>query len=228
MILRRTRILVPLLAVSLALVAAMAGPAAAQSKSDKAILKAGVITKADFPGGWTSKKSTSSDRAYNGIAECKKIKSAVDSAKKKVPRAQSREFQAPGSRGTTAAEDSVYVFKDANAATSFLANYQAPEAATCFEKGTAKVTSSQAGAGQPTVSPVTDLQGVGDDATGYEIAIPFNVQGQTATLYIDFIAIRVGRTLLGFNFSNLNERITGGPSIVQAVVARVGQAQGSA
>lgn len=160
MILHRARVL--LTALPLAVVVALAGPAAAgESKSDRAILKAGVITKGDVPGGWTSKKATSSDSAYKGISECKQIKAAVDNAKKKVPRAKSREFQEPGSRGTTATENTVYVFKDVSAATNFLANYQAPDASTCFEKGTAKVASAQAGTGQPTVSPITDLQGCG-------------------------------------------------------------------
>jgi hypothetical protein len=227
MILHRTRVLV--LAAPLALLVALAAPAAAgESKSDKAILKAGVITKADVPAEWTSKKATSSDRAYKGIAECKQIKTAVDNAKKKVPRTQSRSFEQPGSRGTTSAEDTVYVFKDENAATDFLANYQTNAAVTCFEKGVEKVTSSQAGAGQPTVSPITDLQGVGDDAVGYEIALDLTANGQTGTLYIDLIAVRVGRTFLGFNFSNLFERIPDGPAIVQAVVGRVAEAQATA
>jgi hypothetical protein len=228
MILRRTRLLVPLLAVSVAGVAAFAPPAAAQSKSDKAILKAGVITKADVPDGWTSKKATSSDRAYKGIPECKELKSSVDNAKKKVPRAQSREYDEPTSRGTTSAESTVYAFKKVSDAQKFIAVYQASDASTCLEKAAAKVASGQASAGEPSVSPISNLDGVGDEAVGYEITVPFSASGQTATLYIDLIAVRVGRAFVGLNFSNLNETISGGPSIVQAVVARVAAAQGSA
>lgn len=228
MILRRTRILVPLLAVSLAGVATFAPPAAAQSKSDKAILKAGLVTKADVPPDWTSKKATSSDRAYRGIPECKQLKSVVDNAKKKVPRAQSRKFSEPASRGTTAAESTVYSFKKISDAQNFIAVYQASDASTCLEKAAAKVASGQASAGEPTVSPVTDLEGVGDDAVGYEIQVPFSTRGQSATLYIDLIAVRVGRAFIGFNFSNLEASIPGGPLIVQGVVARVAAAQGSA
>src|SRR5215210_2750568 len=121
MTLRRTRLLIPLLAVSLAGVAAFAPPAAAQSKSDKAILKAGVITKADVPPDWASKKSTSTDRAYKGIPECKELKSTVDNAKKKVPRAQSREYSEPTSRSTTSAESTVYAFKKVSDAQEFTA-----------------------------------------------------------------------------------------------------------
>lgn len=195
--------------------------AAGESRSDKAILKAGVITKDDVPAGWTSKKGSSSDRAYKGIAECKEIKAGVDRAKKKVPRTRSRDFEERGSRGTTSAENSVYVFKDVTEATDFMANYQAPDAATCFEKGVAKVLSSQQGAGEPSVAPITDLQGVGDDAVGYEITIPLRAGGETATLYFDLVAVRVGRAFLGFNFADLFERLPEAPAIVQAAVGRV-------
>ena len=229
MILGRIRVLVPLLAVPLATVAALAGPAAAgESKRDKEILNSGVITQDDVPAGWTSKKATGGDRAYQGISSCKKIKSAVDNAKKNVPRARSREFQDPTSQGTTSADDTVYAFKDAKAATKFLANYQDAEATTCIEKAAAKVARSQPSAESPTVSPVTDLEGVGDEAVGYEIALDFSAGGQTATLYIDLVAVRVGRTFIGFDFSNLGERIPDGPAIVQAVVARVQGADASA
>ena len=228
MILRRTRILVPLLAVSLAGVAAFATPAAAQSKSDKAILKAGVITKADVPTGWTSKKASSSDKAYQGIAECKDLKAALDNAKKKTPRVQSREFEEPGTRGTTSAADTVYAFKNTSAAETFLSGYQAPDVPTCLEKGAAKAVKSQPGAGAPSVSTVTDLEGVGDGAVGYEITIPISAAGQSATVYVDLIAVRVGRAFVGFNFSNLEAPISDGPAIVQTVVARVAAAQSSA
>ena len=228
MTLRRTRLLVPLLAVSLAGVAAFAPPAAAQSKSDKAILKAGVITKADVPPDWASKKSTSTDRAYKGIPECKELKSAVDNAKKKVPRAQSREYSEPTSRSTTSAESTVYAFKKVSDAQEFTAVYQAPDASACLEKAAAKVASGQATAGEPSVSPISNLDGVGDEAVGYEITVPYSAGNQSATLYVDLIAVRVGRAFIGFNFSNLGETISGGPSIVQSVVARVAEAQASA
>jgi hypothetical protein len=226
MVLRRFRI--PLFALPLAVLVALAAPAAAgESTDDKAILKAGVITKDDVPADWTSRKATSSDRAYKGIAECKEIRAAVDKAKKNVPRAQSRDFQEPGSRGTTSAENTVYVFKSESAATEFLANYQTPDAATCFEKGVAKATRSEAGAGPPAVSPITDLEGVGDDAVGYEISVDLSAAGETATLYFDVVAVRVGRTFVGFTFSNLFERLADGPAVVLSVLARVGEAQAS-
>jgi hypothetical protein len=226
MISRRIRIAVPLLALLLATVAALAPPAAAQSKSDKAILKAGVITKNDIPTGWTSKKATSSDSGFKGVSECKALKSAIDNAKKNAPRAQSRKYQEPRSRGTTSAENSVYAFKSVSAAEKFLDAYEASQ--TCIEKATAKAVKSNALAGEPSVSPVMGLDGVGDRALGYETTIPFSVAGQSVTIYLDTIAVRVGRAFVGFNFSNLDGPISDGPAIVRAVLGRVAAAQGSA
>jgi hypothetical protein len=214
--------LVPLLAVSLAGVAAFAPPAAAQSKSDKAILKAGVITKDDVPTGWTSKKASSStpDRS---IAECKKIRTATDNAKKKTPRSESREFEGPNS--DTHAESTVYAFRDTNAATKFLSVYRDADATPCLEKVAAKVIGSR---GSASVSPITDLQGVGDDSVGYEEILTSSENDQLPSLYVDLVLVRVGRAVVGFSFSNPGERIPDGPAIVQTVVARVAEAQASA
>src|SRR5437868_9410192 len=67
MLSQRKRLLI--LAVPVAASLALAGPAAADSKGDKAILKAGVITKTDVPAEWTSKPSKSSS-ALQGLKEC--------------------------------------------------------------------------------------------------------------------------------------------------------------
>src|SRR5689334_21437779 len=70
MLSQRKRLLI--LAVPVAASLEFAGPAAAAG-SDKAILKGGVITKADVPAEWTSKPSKASSDALKGLKECKKI-----------------------------------------------------------------------------------------------------------------------------------------------------------
>lgn len=210
-----------LAAVSVATAIAFTAPAAAVgSKSDKAILKAGVVTKADVPSDWTSTKPATADRAFN-VPECKNIRVAVDTAKKKTPRAQSRQFEQPGSAGIAFADSTVYAFANVDAATKFVAPYQSTNAPTCFEAGTTKVLSGTKAAGSPTVSPITDLQGVGDDAVGYEILVPFTSGTQSASLYLDFEVVRVGRAVIGFRFSNGDARLPEAPGIVQSVVQRV-------
>ena len=118
----------------------------------------------------------------------------------------------------------MYAFSDVNAATKFVSAYQSRDAPTCFQAGTTKALSGAQSAGQPTVAPITDLQGVGDDAIGDEITVPFTSGDQTASLYLDFIFVRVGRAVVGFRFSNGDARLPEGPGIVQMVVQRVASA----
>jgi hypothetical protein len=224
MLSRRMRLLT--LAVPVAASLALAGPAAAgETKDDKAILKAGVITKAEVPAEWTSKKGESSGEALKGIKECKKINTAVAEAKKNNPRARSREFSDPVAEHATSAENAVYTFTNKSSATKFVSAYQGTAATACFEKLAAEVAKDRPTAAPPTATPITDLQGVGDESTGYEIAASFTQDGGTATLYIDFVVVRVGRAVMGFGFTNVDARIPQGPEIVNAVVQKVSAAE---
>lgn len=225
MILRRTSVLV---VAALATLVALAAPATAgESKSDKAILKAGVITKADVPSDWTSKKAGSDSSSFSGTPECREIKAAVDKAKKNTPRRRSRDFEPSGSSATSA-QDTVYAFKNVSGATNFFANYSDSTANACFEALANELASGEPTAGTPAVAPITDLQGVGDEAVGYEITVPYAAGGESTTLYVDFVVVRHGRVVLGFGFSNRDERIPEGPPIVRAVVGRVADVQASA
>ena len=222
---RRTRMLIFAVPVAASLAFAAPAIAAAQSKSDKAILKAGVITKADVPAEWTSKRSKSSGDALRGLKECKKINSAVAAAKRDEPRARSREFADPVLANATTAENAVYVFADKKSAGKFVSAYKGSAATACFNRLGTEVERNRPAATPPSVAPITDLQGVGDEAVGYEIATTFTQNGGSATLYIDFIVVRVGRAALGFAFTNVDARITQGPDIVNAVVQRVAAAE---
>jgi hypothetical protein len=149
MIVRRASVLV---VAALAALTALAAPAAAgESKSDKALLKAGVITKADVPPDWTSKKSSQSDQPLRS-QECKDIKTAVDNAKKKTPRQRSRDFE-PSGTSATSAQDTVYVFKNVSGATKFIANYSDPSANACFQALANELATSQPTAGTLVLHP---------------------------------------------------------------------------
>lgn len=226
MLSRRMRLLT--VGVPMAASLALAGPAVAagETKSDKTILKAGVITKSDVPAEWTSTKGESSGQALRGIRECKRINTAVADAKKNNPRARSREFADPVQEHATSAENAVYAFPNERAATRFVSAYQGAAAAACFDKLAAEVGKDRPTASPPTAAPITDLQGVGDEATGYEIAATFTQDGGSATLYIDFVVVRVGRAVMGFGFTNVGARIPQGPDVVNAVVQRVSAAEG--
>ena len=224
MLSQRTRMLIFAAPVAVSLALAAPALAAGESKGDKAILKAGVIAKADVPAEWTKKGKSNGD-ALTGLKECKKINTTVAAAKHDDPRARSREFADPVPSNAKTAENAVYAFPDQKSAGKFVAAYKGSAATACFDKLGAEVARSRPTAAPPTVSPITDLQGVGDEAVGYEIAATFTQNGGTATLYIDFIVVRVGRAVLGFGFTNVDARIPEGPGIVTAVVQRVGAAE---
>jgi hypothetical protein len=224
MLSRRMRLLTVAVPVGASL--ALAGPAlAGETKGDKAILKAGVITKADVPAEWTSTKASSSD-AVKGIKECRKINAAVAEAKKNEARAQSREFSdAPAEQARSQAENTVYAFSDKKGVGRFISAFEGTAATNCFQALGAELARNQPSTGPPTVQPITDLQGVGDEAIGYEIASTYTAEGGAATLYVDFVIVRVGRAGLAFVFANVGARIPQGPGIVNAVVQRVSAAE---
>ena len=220
----RTRTLI--FAVPVAASVALAAPAmaAGESKGDKAILKAGVITKADVPAEWTSKR-TSGDEATKGIKQCKKINTAIAETKKDEPRALSRQFLDAVEQTRSQAENVVYAFSNKKAAGKFMSVFEGSASTTCFEALGAEVARNRPAVGTPAVEPITDLQGVGDQALGYEITINLTQSGGTATYYIDFVFVRVGRAAVAFGFANVGARIPQGPDIVNAVVQRVAAAE---
>jgi hypothetical protein len=224
MLSRRTRTLTFAVPVAASLALAAPAMAAGESKGDKAILKAGVITKADVPEEWTSKRVTSSE-ATKGIKECKRINTAVAEAKKDEPRARSREFLNAPEQTRSQAENVVYAFSNKKAAGKFVSVFKGSASTRCFEVLGAEVARNRPTVGPPTVEPITDLQGIGDEALGYEIPITYTQGEGTATQYIDFVFVRVGRAALGFIFANVGARIPEGPGIVTTVVQRVAAAE---
>jgi hypothetical protein len=220
----RTRMLIFAVPVAASLAFAAPAIAAGESKGDKAILKAGVITKADVPAEWTSKKGTSSGEATKGIKECKKINAAVAEARKDEPRARSREFLDAPEQTRSQAENVVYAFSNKKAAGKFVSVIKGSASTACFQALGVEVARNRPTVGTPTVEPITDLQG-GDEALGYEIAITYTQSGGTAAYYIDYVFVRVGRAALGFVFANVGARIPQGRDIVSAVVQRVAAAE---
>jgi hypothetical protein len=225
MLSRRLRLLT--LAVPVTASLALAGPALAtgETKGDKAILKAGVITKLDVPADWTSKKGDPSGQALKGIKECKKVNRVVSEANNSVPRARSSEFSDAAQPNQSQAENTVYAFSGKKAAGKFLSVFDGPAATSCFEGLGVELARNQPSIDSPTVTPITDLQGVGDEALGYEIVNPYTQAGGTASLYVDFVFVRAGRSVIAFVFGNVDARIQQGPEIVNSVVQRVNAAE---
>jgi hypothetical protein len=209
-------------AVGVAAAVALVAPAGAGVKSaasDKAILRAGVVTTADVPSTWTATKQTDSGtKSYKGIASCKQIAAAMDAARR-GPRALSPQFSDPALTSNALVQDTVYAFKNVKAAQQYLAPYKASNAGTCFQVAFNKASRGQ---GQATVTPITDLQSVGDEAVGYEASITGTDQnGKPVHAIADVIGVRVGRAFLGFDFLNNAVRLPQGVAIMQAAVSRL-------
>ena len=204
------------------------GPAMAATRAaplgNQAILNSGVITANDVPSTWTAaKQSANSTSAFKGIAGCKPLTAAATVAHS-YPQRQSPQFSDPATQGDTYAEDTVYAFKTAAAASRYLAPYQTSIFPTCLQKSLQKQLGSQdqvsAGQGLP------NLQGVGDAALGYEFQVQANVQGSQMTFVFEVIGVRIGRAFIGFSFANPNVQLTQGSDIVNAVIGRVQSAAG--
>lgn len=209
-------------AAGLAAAVAVVAPAGAGVKaaaSDKAILKAAVLTSADVPPTWVAaKQADSGTKNYKGIAACKQISAAMDAAHR-GPRALSPQFSDPAPTSNALAQDTVDAFKNVKAAQQFLAPFEASNAASCYQQAFNKASRGQ---GKTTVVPITNLQGLGDEAVGYEATITGTDQnGQPVHVIADVIGVRVGRGLVGFNFLNNNVVIPQGVAIVNAAVGRL-------
>jgi hypothetical protein len=198
---------------------APAGAGVQSAPSDKAILMAAVLTAADVPSTWVAaKQADSGTKSYKAIAACKQIAAAMDMAHR-GPRALSPQFTDPAPTSNALAQDTVYAFKNVKVARQYLAPYEASNAASCYQQAFTKASRGQ---GHVTVLPIANLQGVGDQAVGYEANITGADQnGQPVHVIADVIDVRVGRGFVGFNFLNNKVVIPQGVAIVNAAVARL-------
>ena len=141
---------------------------------------------------------------------------ALDSGQRR-PRAVSPRFADPAS--SAQAEGTVYAFKTVKTAQQYLAPFEATSGATCFRDGFTKAVGSQ---NQVTITPITDLQGVGDHAFGYQASETGTDQnGKAVHVVADLVDVRVGRAVVTFMFGNSDVRIPQGVAIVQSVVTRL-------
>jgi hypothetical protein len=204
-------------AAALSLVAP-AGAGVRSAASDRAILKAGVLTAADVPSTWASTKQPDvGTKNYQGISDCKQISAAIDTARRGA-HVFSPQFADPSSTSNALAEDTVFAFKSVKAAQRYVAAFAASTAASCYQE--AFVRSSR-GQGQATVAPLTDVQGLGDQAVGFQADITGTQNGQPVHAIADVVGVRVGRAFVGFNFLNNDVRLPDGVGIVQAVMGRL-------
>lgn len=222
---RHARTFAPLL--GLLLVAALALPAGAgvRTASSQSILSAGVITAGDVPSSWSSSKQADTDlKAYRKIPACKQFVSAVDAVRKGGPRKLSPTFTDSASPNQlTMAQDTVFALKSSGAATKAINAIRSAAPGNCIEQVALKATGS--GSTADVVDISSQLQGVGNDAVGYEITLhATGSNGAPVTAVFDLVGARVGRALVTFYFGNEGTRLAQAPAIVNAVVNRLASA----
>jgi hypothetical protein len=216
---RHGRWIAPLLGA--ALVAALALPAGAAKASDQSILAAGVITKPDVPKSWKSSKQPDVNSTLKVVAACAPVLAATTVARKS-PHQNSPTFTDPKSTAQlTNAQDQVYAFKTAAAASTYLGAFQAPTGSDCFQGLIQRAGTSTGAQPQVNVGPLTNLQSLGNQAVGYEGTLKLTAQNQTLTVVIDEIVVRVGRSLVVFQFGSPDQQIAQGPTIVRSVLTRL-------
>jgi hypothetical protein len=207
--------------VSTTLLGSVAASAAARPSSTQAILRAGVIVAADVPPVWAKgPHPKKNDKSLQGIPPCKAVIAADAAVERSVPQARSATFSDPttGASGTSG-QNTVFAFKNAAAASRYLAVYATNDAAECLRASVERQIGPQA---TTTVSPIADLGNLGDARVGNEFVVHGTAStGQPVDLVADVVFVRVGRGILGFDFLNPNTRLPQAPGIVTAVVNRL-------
>lgn len=203
---------------------ALMTPASAGVKtagSDKAILRAGIITKADVPSTWTGMKQADvATKSYQGLAPCKAIAAAIATGHR-APHALSQRFLDPAPTSNSLAQNEATAFKNVKAAQSYLAPFQASGAAACLTQAFNRASTGFSAV----VTPITDLQGVGDDAVGYEASITGTDQsGAPVHVIADVVTVRAGRGVAVFNLGNNDVRLPQAVAIVRATASRLSAA----
>ena len=219
---RHGRRVTPLLGAALvAALALPAGAASAAKASDQAILTAGVITKPDVPKSWTSSKQSDVNSAYKAAPACAPILAATNVARK-FPHKNSLVFTDKSNAQLTNAQDQVYALKTAASASAYLAAFQDPAGLPCLQ-GLIQNAGTSTGAQTQVnnLGPLTNLQNLGNQAVGYEGMLTLTAQNQTLNLVIDEIVVRVGRSVVVFQFGSPDQQIVQGGAIVRSVLRRL-------
>src|ERR1022692_1221064 len=156
---RHGRWISPLLAG--ALVVGLALPAGAAKASDGSILTAGVITKSDVPKSWKSSKQPDVNATLKAVPACAPILAATTAARKS-PHQNSQVFTDPKSNAQlTNAQDQVYAFKTAVAASAYLAAFQAAAGLACLQGLIGQAGANTGAQAQVSAGPLGNLQSLG-------------------------------------------------------------------
>jgi hypothetical protein len=212
------------LAGMLALLAIVApvSMAGAVSSKDKALLQAGVIAPRDAPSTWEARPQPDANpKLLRGIAACMGF-AAAETAARKNPFRRSLTFGDPTNGHASTADDTVYAFKTADAATKYFASILASNLPACLPPAYQRQLGSQGQVG-PATTIATVPPTLGDQSAGYQMVVTVPGQG---TLVLEILAMRVGRAFVGFTFTNPSQPLPLASSFISPVEARLSVATG--
>lgn len=171
-----------------------------------------LLTTTDFPAGWKSSPSdNSSDNEQDAaLAACLHVAPATFGAPgPDGVEVDSPDFAPPGNTGAGVSE-AVDVGTQAKADTEFgvLRSAKLPGCLDTvmgpfLKKSLAKEPSTKtAKVGVPKTTPLS-FPSLGDETDAFTFAIPLEIQGQTATVYVDFVFIRNQNSGVELSFTSV-------------------------
>jgi hypothetical protein len=208
---------------------------ASTSADDQAVVEAALVTLDDLPPGWEGSPADDLSDAEFDAPECGAIADLgerLDAAETARARSDAFGNEIEGRQ----IQQNVAAVDDADLLTEFLGQFEDRALARAcldailtasvrrqLEANPSVVTIDEI---RTTVNPLS-VPAVGDQSTGYQVQIELTVNGESRTVYAEFVLVRVGRFAPTFSFSGSAPfRPVDRDAVVKASVARLEQAAG--
>ncbi|HWA65868.1 MAG TPA: hypothetical protein VG899_05810 [Mycobacteriales bacterium] len=193
---------------------ASATSAAFDKPASRAAAERALLTTSDFPAGWTSSPSDNSDNAKQDaqLAACLHVSPSTFGAPgPDGVEVDSPDFAPPGNTGADVSE-TVDVGTTAKADTEFgvLSSAKLPGCLDTvmgpfLKQSLAKDPSTRsAKIGTPKTTHLA-FPSLGDETDAFTFTVPFQIEGQTATVYIDFVFIRNQNSGVELSFTSIEQ-----------------------
>jgi hypothetical protein len=215
--------------VAIVLLAAMAAPVGAATRSD--VARAGVLVLTDFPSGWTRSPRTvdtdTLDAAAAKVKACVPYRAFID-ANRRNPRAKSLDFDLQ----TSQVNNTVSIYPSTRKAVAAMHTFSDRRVPRCLrtllgstfreEFTRKKAVARQLASIRTTVTVVPGVV-IGDDAVAYQGAVDIALKdGTTQTIGFGLVAARVGDALSGYTWTSVTDISA---ALQPAIVTSVGRLQ---
>ncbi|MHB8438988.1 MAG: hypothetical protein ACYDD4_07480 [Acidimicrobiales bacterium] len=189
-------------------------PVSQNVAADKALATSGNLQLSDLPSGWTSTPQTNdstSNAIVTQLGSC--LHTTIDFFSGNGPtEAQSPSF---GDSNSDSVDSDVDYLATPSAAQSRMAVLQQSDFPSCFASAVNSVLANAKNSGLPsgaslgkvTVNSIS-FPSYGNSSVAYRGTVPVTYQGQTIKLYLDLVAARKGRVLVGLTFGGFQQPLS--------------------